>query len=47
VLNAGASLYVLDVVTSLADGVILAAEMIENGRAINKLDEFITFTQSS
>jgi anthranilate phosphoribosyltransferase len=47
VLNAGASLYVLDVVTSLADGVSLAAEMIENGRAINKLDEFITFTQSA
>jgi anthranilate phosphoribosyltransferase len=47
VLNAGASLYVLDVVTSLADGVILAAEMIESGRAIRKLDEFITFTQSA
>ena len=32
-LNAGASLYVLDVVKSLVEGVSLAAEMIETGRA--------------
>ena len=46
-LNAGASLYVLDLVKTLVDGVSLAAEMIESGRAIRKLDEFITFTQSA
>ncbi|MDA9993817.1 anthranilate phosphoribosyltransferase [Burkholderiales bacterium] len=46
-LNAGASLYVLDVVKSLVEGVSLAAEMIETGRAISKLDEFIAFTQSA
>lgn len=44
-LNAGASLYVLDVVKTLAHGVSLAGEMIETGRANTKLDEFITFTQ--
>jgi anthranilate phosphoribosyltransferase len=47
VLNAGASLYVLDLVKTLVDGVSLAAEMIEGGRAIRKLNEFITFTQSA
>ena len=46
-LNAGASLYVLDVVKSLVEGVSLAAEMIETGRATDKLDEFIAFTQSA
>lgn len=46
-LNAGASLYVLDVVKSLVEGVSLAAEMIEIGRATSKLDEFIAFTQSA
>ena len=46
-LNAGASLYVLDVVKSLVEGVSLAAEMIETGRATSKLDEFIAFTQSA
>ena len=47
VLNAGASLYVLDLVKTLVDGVSLAAEMIESGRAVRKLDEFIAFTQSA
>jgi anthranilate phosphoribosyltransferase len=46
-LNAGASLYVLDVVKSFVEGVSLAAEMIETGRATSKLDEFIAFTQSA
>lgn len=46
-LNAGASLYVLDAVKSLVEGVSLAAEMIETGRATSKLDEFIAFTQSA
>jgi len=46
-LNAGASLYVLDVVKSLVEGVSLAAEIIETGRATSKLDEFIAFTQSA
>ena len=45
-LNAGASLYVLDVVKSLLDGVSLAAEMIDTGRASSKLEEFIAFTQA-
>ena len=47
ILNAGASLYVLDVVKSVAHGVSLAAEMIETGRAKSKLDEFIAFTQQA
>lgn len=46
VLNAGASLYVLEVVENLADGVSLATEMIDSGRASRKLSEFIALTQA-
>ena len=44
-LNAGASLYVLDIAATLADGVSLASSVIDSGRARDKLNEFIAFTQ--
>ncbi len=40
-LNAGAGLYVAGKAASLADGVRLAAELIDSGRAMAKLQEFI------
>lgn len=46
VLNAGASLYVLEAVKNLADGVSLATEMIDSGRASRKLAQFIALTQA-
>lgn len=44
-LNAGAGLYAADAAASFADGVTLAAEMIDSGKALAKLDELIAFTQ--
>ncbi|MDA0830795.1 MAG: anthranilate phosphoribosyltransferase [Proteobacteria bacterium] len=44
VLNAAASFYTLDMVTTLGEGVALAATTIESGGAQAKLNEFITFT---
>lgn len=40
-MNAGAALYVAGRAASLADGIKLAAEMIDSGRAKHKLDEFV------
>lgn len=40
-LNAGAGLYIAGKADSLADGVRLAAELIDSGKAKAKLDEFI------
>ena len=43
-LNAGAALYTYGVTDSLKAGVQLAAETIDSGKALAKLDEFVQFT---
>lgn len=43
-LNAGAALYTYGIAETLADGVKLAAEQIDSGRALEKLEEFIRVT---
>ncbi|MBQ7493638.1 MAG: anthranilate phosphoribosyltransferase [Selenomonadaceae bacterium] len=40
-LNAGASLYIADKVSTLADGIKLAQSLIDNGAAINTLKKFV------
>ena len=40
-MNAGAALYIGEKADSLADGIKLAAEIIESGKAIETLDKFI------
>ena len=45
-LNAGASLYVCGVASSLANGVDRAQEAIASGAARAKVDEFVAFTRS-
>jgi len=44
-LNAGATIYVSGVASSLADGVAMAEDLLSSGQAAQKLDEFIDFTQ--
>ena len=44
-LNAGTALYAANVVESIADGMHLAKEVIANGRAREKVDELVRFTQ--
>jgi anthranilate phosphoribosyltransferase len=46
VLNAGAALYVANVVGSIAQGIALAREAIASGAARAKLDEYVRFTQT-
>ena len=43
-LNAGCALYNIGKVASVQDGVSLAAEMIDSGKALEKLQELVTFT---
>ncbi|ASK26711.1 anthranilate phosphoribosyltransferase [Neisseria chenwenguii] len=45
-LNAAAALYAGNVADSLDDGVELAAEMIDSGKAKAKMAEFVAFTQA-
>ena len=40
-LNAGAALYIAGKAESMADGVQLAAELIDSGRALQTLDAFV------
>ena len=40
-LNAGAALYIADLVPSMAEGVKRAAELIDSGEALQKLEAFI------
>ena len=40
-LNAGAALYIADLAPSMAEGVKLAAELIDSGKALQKLDDFV------
>ena len=44
-LNAGATIYVSGVVTSLAAGVAMAEDVLSTGQASEKLKEFVDFTQ--
>lgn len=43
-LNAGCALYTIGKVASVQDGVSLAAEMIDSGKALEKLQELVAFT---
>ncbi len=43
-MNAGCALYIYGKVESIAEGVALAAEMIDSGKASAKLEQFIDFT---
>ena len=45
-LNAGAAIYVSDLVPTLEDGVERAFQIIASGQARAKLDEFVRFTQT-
>ena len=45
-LNAGCALYVAGKADSIGAGVSLAAEMVDSGKAIAKLEEFVTATQT-
>jgi anthranilate phosphoribosyltransferase len=44
-LNAGATIYVSGVAVTLADGVAMAEDVLATGQALEKLDQFINFTQ--
>ncbi|WP_394560513.1 anthranilate phosphoribosyltransferase [Aquipseudomonas alcaligenes] len=44
VLNAGAALYAVDIVTSLKEGMQLAQDALHTGLAWEKLDELVSFT---
>lgn len=45
-LNAGAAIYVAGLVDSLQDGITKAAETLDNGKALQKLEQLITMTQA-
>lgn len=47
VMNAGAGLYVADKASSLAEGVRLAEELIYSGKAYDKLQEFIQYSNQA
>lgn len=44
-LNAGATIYVAGIATTLADGVAMAEDLLASGQAAEKLSAFIDFTQ--
>lgn len=46
VLNSAAALYVAGKADSIADGVRLASEIIDSGRAKKQLEKFIEYTNS-
>ena len=43
-MNSGCALYVSGKADSIADGVKLAAELIDSGKALEKLNQLIKFT---
>ncbi len=45
-LNAGVALYAADVAPTMADGISLAREALQSGRARDKLHEFVGVTQA-
>jgi anthranilate phosphoribosyltransferase len=40
-LNSGAALYVADIVKSISDGVEMAFDLMNNGKAANKLETYV------
>jgi anthranilate phosphoribosyltransferase len=44
-LNAGAAIYAADITASLAAGVSLAQDLMQTGQALEKMREFVEFTQ--
>ncbi|HHV28567.1 anthranilate phosphoribosyltransferase [Acetivibrio mesophilus] len=46
VLNSAAALYVGKIASSIEEGIGLAQEIIDSGKALRKLDEFVEFTNS-
>ena len=44
-LNAGAALYLADKAPTIAEGVVLATELIDSGEAAKKLEEYVSFSQ--
>ena len=44
-LNAGAAIYASGVATTLANGVVLAQDLIASGQAAEKLKEFVDLTR--
>ena len=44
-LNAGATIYVAGVASTLADGVAMAEDLLASGQAGEKLKSFVDFTQ--
>ena len=47
VLNSGVALYAANVVKTIPSGLELARSVIENGKAIAKLNEFVAFSKST
>lgn len=45
-LNAGVALYAADVAPTMADGMVLAREALQSGRARDKLHQFVSATQA-
>jgi anthranilate phosphoribosyltransferase len=45
-LNAGAAIYVADLVPNLAQGIVTAASMLDSGKALQKLQQLITATNA-
>lgn len=45
-LNAGAAIYVAGLVPSLQDGIVTAAEMLDSGKALQKLQQLIAMTNA-
>ena len=45
-LNAGAAIYVSGLASSLAEGVNHAAQLLQSGAALAKLDQLVTYTRS-
>ena len=45
-LNAGSAIFVSGIVSSLAEGVALAEDMVTSGAAGEQLQKFTSFTQS-
>lgn len=43
-LNAGAALYLMDQAASISEGAELAARLIDSGKALSKLKQYLTFT---
>ena len=41
-MNAGAALYIADKAPSMAEGIKLAAELIDSGKALQALETFVT-----